>query len=303
MASDTPIPKVASETLLRQECERATQRFTDILRYKEQCSDVLPEDESPLQSWIVNQATVVLLYSMEKTSFLYGSMNGEGIAIARLDTEHSALIRWSAPLFFKISSRSGGISFGHQSVTTFAISTSSKAVEQLTKSPRAIRGFDVSVSCGSQLRERADVLSANFIPVLQGCLGISKLSGSAFDISFVSELRQFKTTVIRCITFFTIIFLFADGELQIDKQKCATAYGTEAEAHAILSGAIEPPQEFQSFYATLSRIAHNVERRSAGPARVSASLERFSTGNDPERRMVLPDGTVIREDLKEPPKE
>lgn len=182
-----PTIKMDSETLLRQECERATQRFTDILRYKEQCSDVVPEDESPLQPWIVNQATVLLLYSMDKTSFLYGSMTGDGIAIARLDTDHSTLIRWSAPLFFKVSSRSGGISFGHQSVTTFAVSTSSKAVELLTKSSRAVQGFDVSVSCGSQLRERADLLSANFVPVLPGCLGISKLSGSAFDISFVSE--------------------------------------------------------------------------------------------------------------------
>jgi hypothetical protein len=96
---------------------------------------------------------------------------------------------------------------------------------------------------------------------------------------------------------------FVDGSLSVDTVKCAVAYGENTTAQDILRGKVPSPSEFNPVYGEFSRIVLSVDRPSTNPARVSASLERFSAGHDHERCMVLPDGVVIREDLKEPPKE
>jgi hypothetical protein len=66
----------------------------------------------------------------------------------------------------------------------------------------------------------------------------------------------------------------------------------------LLSGAVEAPREMQPLYGALSAAVSSVERVTP-PARVSASLERYTAGFDPDRRMVLPDGSVVREDTSE----
>lgn len=63
----------------------------------------------------------------------------------------------------------------------------------------------------------------------------------------------------------------------------------------ILHGGVAAPREMQALYGALNAVVSRVERVSP-PARVSASLERFSTGFDPERRMVLKDGSVVAEE-------
>jgi hypothetical protein len=88
----------------------------------------------------------------------------------------------------KLSAGSGGLSFGRQSVETFAVSTAHDAIQQLsTGNGRIVRGFEFSVCCGPQMRERADILAANFTTTLPSCLGVSKVTGTVFDVSIVSE--------------------------------------------------------------------------------------------------------------------
>ena len=82
--------------------------------------------------------------------------------------------------------------------------------------------------------------------------------------------------------------------MSIDEQKMKEAYG-EVNPADILSGVQNPPAEFQPLYGELNRIVNRVERPSANPARVSASLERFSAGVDPERVLVCNYGSVMRE--------
>ena len=60
----------------------------------------------------------------------------------------------------------------------------------------------------------------------------------------------------------------------------------------VLAGAVEAPPEMQPLYAELSLMVHDCERPTTSPGRVSASLERFSTGYDPDRVMVRDDGQV-----------
>lgn len=80
-----------------------------------------------------------------------------------------------------------------------------------------------------------------------------------------------------------------------DQKRNAAAYGAASSVLEILSGgAVPPPAEFSPLYAELSLIVHGVEKTSGvGPGRVSASLERYSTGEDPDRSMVLAGGAVI----------
>ena len=78
--------------------------------------------------------------------------------------------------------------------------------------------------------------------------------------------------------------------------KNAAAYGSDVKPSQILDGTVEPPADLQPLYAELSLIVHQAqsERPISNPARVSASLERFSAGVDPEQgHIVLDDGTVF----------
>jgi len=104
------------------------------------------------------------------------------------------------------------------------------------------------------------------------------------------------------ILHFCNFLLRAVGKMEVDVDKNRAAYGDVSPA-TILHGDMDPPHEFQPLYGELSRIVNRVERPSANPARVSASLERYSAGHDPDRVMVLPDGAVIRQDLAGPPNE
>lgn len=87
----------------------------------------------------------------------------------------------------------------------------------------------------------------------------------------------------------------AGGSMEVDVEKNALFYGKDATVYDILNGNILPPLEFQPLYAELGRIVNKVEHPSAGPSRVSASLERFSTGANPDSYMVMNDGVVVRE--------
>ena len=269
--------------ILNRECAEAEAIIREIVQQEnadlQASSRPLSWDESPLKPWIINQAQTLLVFRMRKTAFLYGSVSGSGILMKRLDTKHASLIKWSAPLFVQVSMGSGGISFGSQTTSTFAVCTSTQAEDAiLSPAGRRAAGMEFNINCGSRIQERADLLAADF-SAGDGTVGVSKVTGSMLDLSV------------------------AGGSMSVDDKKNAAVYGT-ATAREILDGAVESPAEFQPLYAELSRIVNRVERPSnASPARVSASLERYSGGRDPDAVMVLPDGVVIREDLMGPPAE
>jgi hypothetical protein len=63
----------------------------------------------------------------------------------------------------------------------------------------------------------------------------------------------------------------------------------------VLAGGVESPREMAPLLGEVNAVVGTVERVTP-PARVSASLERFTTGYDPDRRIVMPDGAVLRQD-------
>lgn len=271
------VPDAEKHNLLTKECIQAENIWRSIVRESELTAQVLSPDESPIKPWIIDQAEVVLIYTLEKKSLFYGSTRGHGIVIARLPSTHRTLVKWSSPLFISISSSSFGFSFGKQTTATFAVATS-RTARKAFSSPtcHSMRGFEFNFACGTGLQDRSNVVSVNFSEDL-GIIGISKVNGVAIDFGFVAK-----------------------GGFIVDQAKCKAAYGDVSPAQ-ILSQ--QGPSEFQPLYGELSRVVASVEHPSSNPARTSASLERFSSGRDPERVMVLPDGVVIRDDLKEPPRE
>jgi lipid-binding SYLF domain-containing protein len=259
--------------ILTKECTDAETIWREIVRLEGS------RDESPMKPWIINNAHLVMIYSMHKTSCFFGSSRGTGIVIARLRTSHHALVQWSAPLFINISASSLGFSFGKQNTCTFAVASAVTAKNKFTKpSGRHFKGLDFNFTAGTGLQERSDVVSTNMTDDI-GFLGVSKVGGVALDLSF-----------------------FVTGAMKVDLDKCKTVYGNAATPAEILS--MPGPAEFQPLYGELGRVVNTVERQSPfNPGRVSASLERFSSGIDPERTMVMPDGGFVRQDLKAPPKE
>lgn len=78
----------------------------------------------------------------------------------------------------------------------------------------------------------------------------------------------------------------------MDAAKHAAVYG-DLSPTAVLAGAVEAPAEMQPLYADLSLMVCDCERAAASPARVSASLERYSTGFDPDNVMVDGEGHAL----------
>lgn len=272
------VDDVERKSILTRECADAEKVWRSICHLEEaEATSAADLNESPIKPWILDQAQLVFFYTTRKSSFLIGGGTGTGLVLARLPSPHPSLIRWSSPLFITLSYDSIGISFGRQTKSTMAVATGHTARHSfLSTSGRKIRGMDFNLSCGSGLSEGADIISSNFSGEDIGMVGVSHTSGGILDLSF-----------------------FVSGGMEIDTDKCSHVYGPSVAPAEIL--AQQGPAEFQPLYTELSRVVTTVEHPTFNPARVSASLERFSAGKDPERVMVLPDGVVVREDLMQPP--
>lgn len=232
-------------------------------------------DESPLKPWIIEMAKTVLIFETTTSSMVYGSLTGRGVLLKRLPSNHPSLIKWSSPLFVKISARGAGMMFGKQHRLAFAVCTTSELEEALARdskrhvSGHEFKGFEFEFSCGSGNSDKTNILSVPF--------------GDDLDLVCVSQTSG---AIVGCS--------FMCGSMRVDQEKNASIYGEGVNAEEILSEATPAPQEFQPLYGELNRIVNRVEKVSMNAARVSASLERFSTGRDPESVLVLEDGSSIR---------
>lgn len=236
--------------------------------------------DSPLKPFWVSQAQAILFYSFSKTAALVGRVKGHGFLVTRLPTSHPTLIKFSAPLFIEIRLTSVGLSLGRTSTCSFVACMGKQFQQQLlAEGKRGLRGLDAAVLCGSSLQERPDFLTMNCLGGMVDTVGVSVCSGGMFDLSF------------------------AGGSLSVDRAKNAAAYGDDIKPSQIVDGTVEPPPEMQPLYTELSLIVHQAqaERPSAAPSRTSASLERFSTGSDPDKVLVLNDGSLWKDEPKRAP--
>ncbi|KAL4445749.1 hypothetical protein ABPG77_008948 [Micractinium sp. CCAP 211/92] len=221
----------------------------------------------PLNARWVSQADSLLIYRATKTACLLGSVEGDGFIISRLPSSHPSLIHWSAPLFVRIRLLSFGLSFGRQHVESFMPCMTSE-MRRLLSGPSAacsVTGVEASINCGG-LQHKADLIALPADSV--GTVGMNHTSGVLFDLSLVR------------------------GGIEVDTAKNALLYGADMTPLQVLHGTVDAPREMQPLYGLLNAELLQVERVTP-PARVSASLERYSTGFDPDRRVVLADGTVL----------
>lgn len=227
-------------------------------------------DESPLKPWIIEMAKMLLIFKTTTSSCGFASVSGEGVILKRLPSPHPTLVKWSAPLFVKIRAKGGGLLFGSQKRNAFAVCTTMQLEEALfgpgKTGSRAVRGIEFAMSCGASVSDKTDVVSIPFGEEL-GLVSISQTSGPILGCAWMG------------------------GAMQVDVEKNAEVYGEGVEASVILSDRVEPPAEFNPVYGEMNRIVNRVERVSS-VSRVSASLERFSTGRDPDSVLVLGDGSV-----------
>lgn len=162
--------------------------------------------------------------------------------------------------------------FGKETRSVFSVCTTMEFEQSFLacEGSRPLGGIEFASSCGSGMSEKTDVLT---IPFGEGIdmVSTSLVHGPIFGVSFMK------------------------GRIAVDAEKNTVLYGT-ASAMDILEGdKVPPPHEFQPLYGELNRIVNRVEKVSINPARMSASLERFSSGMDPERVLILNDGSVMRD--------
>lgn len=256
------------------ECAVAEDIIRRIVQQNNEESNSRPSlDESPLKPWIIEMAKTVLIFETTTTSMVYGSMKGHGVLLKRLPSTHPSLIKWSSPLFVKITARGGGLLFGKQQRLGFAVCTTPQLEQAIGQDSdtkgHAFKGIEFELSCGAGSTDKTNMLS---IPI-----------GDSLDMVCVSQMSG---AMLGCS--------FMIGSMKMDRAKNESIYGDNMDSSKILSEETPAPQEWMPLYGELNRIVNRVEKVSMNAARVSASLERFSTGRDPESVLVLEDGTAIR---------
>ena len=125
--------------------------------------------------------------------------------------------------------------------------------------------MEFAMSCGAGFSDRSDMLAVTFGERLD-LVSASQTAGPIFGVAFLS------------------------GVMELDVEKNAEVYG-DVRPMDILN-TLAPPAEFQPIYGEMNRIVNRVERLSS-VSRASASLERFSTGRDPDSVIVLSDGSTV----------
>lgn len=269
------LSQVDKSQLFSRACTSAQAAIREVVTAENQSEDQLAFSltECPLAPWVIAGAHSILIYSTTKIACVGGVASGQGILIVRLPTDNDTLIRWSTPVFLRVKYGSGGFSFGKAKRTTFAVGMTNHSLNSLVQTSKGhpLAGIDVNFGCGTSIVERADVIAANAAGDLK-TLGVTKLTGMMLDLSFVR------------------------GSLSVDQEKQIGLYGEKVTPLQVLSGAVEPPPEMQPLYAELSLMIHMASPTPmASPARVSASLERFSTGYDPDRvGVVMDNGQVVK---------
>lgn len=261
---------------LEQASTQAQSWLKHILDVEHHSNEVLARAlaDSPLKPFWVAQAQAILFYTFGKNSLLLGRAKGHGFLVTRLPTSHPTLIKFSAPLFLDITFTSFGLSLGRSRTYSFVACMGKQLQERLlARGSHPLRGLDASVLCGTALQERCDFLTMNCAGGMTDTVGVSTVMGGTFDLSF------------------------AGGSLSVNAAKNTAVYGDVKPAH-ILDGTVPSPAEMQPLYGELSLIVHgaHADRPSANPGRTSASLERFSTGLDPDKALVLNDGTIWKEE-------
>jgi len=263
-------------------------------------------DESPLKPWIIQMAKTILIYRTSTSACGVTALSGDGVLIKRLPSPHPTLIKWSAPLFIKIRSRGGGILFGTQKRNAFAVCTTRQLEELLLgkisstsdskKVARPVRGIEFAMSCGSGVSEKTDIISVPFGQELD-LVSVSHTSGPIFGAAFLAgvmvgaEHDDLRPALDRPDALTRAAFARWLALQEVDAEKNAETYGAGVAARDILNTR-DPPAEFQPIYGEMNRIVNRVERCSS-VSRTSASLERFSTGRDPDQVMVQSDGSVL----------
>jgi hypothetical protein len=210
---------------------------------------------------------------------------------------------FSSPLFITLSGWSLGLSFGAQSSSTLALCLSTEAVNRLLQpspspSPPSnnnnnnngtyVSGIELSACCGrNKHQERADMISASLHDSSLKTVGFSTVSGCMLDMSYV-RIR-----------------------MTIDQDRNKNVYGVDKQGNmartprsilhttnssdtgnvGTVGGGdnVDKKEEegMEGFYNHIRRMSAGVEVVSMEPSRASASLERMTSGRDPERAVVL----------------
>jgi len=246
------------------------------------------------------------VYTINKKACFFGRWQGSGFIVrvtSPLDAKH---MTFSYPLFITLSGWSLGLSFGAQSSSTLALCLSTEAVNrllQLSPSPSRnnppsnnnimngtyVSGIELSACCGrNKHQERADMTSATIHNSSLKTVGFSTVSGCMLDMSYVRihiTIDQDRNKQIYGV----------DKQENMARTPGSILYTTNSSGTGTNSvGGVggdnvgkKEEEGMEGFYNHIRRMSAGVEVVPIGPSRASASLERMTSGRDPERAVVL----------------
>ena len=81
-------------------------------------------------------------------------------------------------------------------------------------------------------------------------------------------------------------FSFALGSMRVDESKIRRVYGPNTTALNVINGLVPSPPEMAPLYAYINSMISDNRPSSASPSLTRASLQRYTAGYDPDRRMV-----------------
>lgn len=234
------------------------------------------------------------VYTISRKACFLGRWQGSGFIVRVTSPLDAKQMTFSSPLFITLSGWSLGLSFGAQSSSTLALCLSNEAVNRLLQpstptSPTNnngtyVSGIELSACCGrNKHQERADMTSASLHDSSLKTVGFSTVSGCMLDISYARihiTINQDRNKQVYGVD--------KQGNMAITPRTILYTTASTTETSDNVNKKEEEGME--GFYNHIRRMSAGVEVVLMGPSRASASLERMTSGRDPERAVVLSNG-------------
>ncbi|KAK9838729.1 hypothetical protein WJX74_002227 [Apatococcus lobatus] len=173
----------------------------------------------------LRRGQAVAFQRIMKLGLVAGGSWGSGFVLAKIPCQNGVGFQWSAPSFYTIRGGSVGLTGAVESVHTVIVTASVAAAAKMAcGSSFAGPGFDITFAndYGSGKTSHESHMNAGEI------LALTKIAGGfAIDVSF------------------------SGGTITCDTAANKAAYGGDYTPEQILSGAVEPPPEFQPIYQKL----------------------------------------------------
>ncbi|KAL4439223.1 hypothetical protein ABPG77_004125 [Micractinium sp. CCAP 211/92] len=227
------------------------ERLSDVCKAQFQCPPMSPS--------YVSESKAVILLRGTKAGLGLGFRSGHGMLLVRMPTEAASdPPRWSAPVFLKVNVGQIGFIAGIEHVDSFMLAMTNKVLDQLLLGSHTVLGVDQSmVVLQAEVEDKSDIIAASNKAL--DLVGVSHSSGVMLDFSL------------------------SGGSMSVNHAKMRQAYGKGVGMAEVMKGMVPAPHEMAPLYEKLGEMVAGGTTPKI--SLTTTSLERFTAGYDPDRRI------------------